>query len=341
MNAVRTIKDDLLERRLWPVALVLVAALIAVPLLLSGGGNSDEADAPAPPAPVVDLPAALRGGAPGAPTPGSTRSDGTLQLTATAGSLGDARTRKLRDPFRPQGGGDDEQTTSAADEAGPAQPGDSGTTTLAGLDGDSSTTVNEDLTASVAGGGADTTGGGDSGAGGGTSGGTGGGGTGGGTGGGSQGPSGGSGNGNGGGSSPSPTPPAPTTLEYPIDVRFGAVGAPETRAGLDPLRALPSEDNPVVVYLGASDDRSEATFLVSAELQVTGEGTCRPERATCTTLVLKAGETAVLEGLDPDGKPVQYELELRRILPTPVRIASGSSASLALLTAPAEDPAER
>ncbi len=46
MSFVRNLLSDLVARRLWPVALVLLAALVAVPVLLSG-------DVKAPPAPVA------------------------------------------------------------------------------------------------------------------------------------------------------------------------------------------------------------------------------------------------------------------------------------------------
>jgi len=39
MNPVRTVLADLVDRRLWPVALALVAALVAVPLMLGGGSH--------------------------------------------------------------------------------------------------------------------------------------------------------------------------------------------------------------------------------------------------------------------------------------------------------------
>jgi hypothetical protein len=48
MSAVRTILSDLVDRRLWPVALALVAALVAVPVML-GGGSSEPVAAPAEP----------------------------------------------------------------------------------------------------------------------------------------------------------------------------------------------------------------------------------------------------------------------------------------------------
>ncbi len=44
MTFVRNLLSDLVARRLWPVAVVLLAALVAVPVLLAG-------DVEAPPAP--------------------------------------------------------------------------------------------------------------------------------------------------------------------------------------------------------------------------------------------------------------------------------------------------
>jgi hypothetical protein len=51
MNAVTSIWRQLVNRRLWPVALLLVAAIVAVPVLLSK--NPDPVAAPIDPAPAV------------------------------------------------------------------------------------------------------------------------------------------------------------------------------------------------------------------------------------------------------------------------------------------------
>jgi hypothetical protein len=52
MNPVRKLVDDLIEKRLWPVALVLVVAAFAVPMLIggsnAGSGAPDPSFAPAP-----------------------------------------------------------------------------------------------------------------------------------------------------------------------------------------------------------------------------------------------------------------------------------------------------
>lgn len=60
MSAVRRLFEELVDKRLWPVALVLVIALVAVPVVIGGLGSGDSggehigaAQDPAPPAPVT------------------------------------------------------------------------------------------------------------------------------------------------------------------------------------------------------------------------------------------------------------------------------------------------
>jgi hypothetical protein len=54
MSAVRNLINDLIDRRLWPIAVALLAALVAVPVLLGGGSK---APASAPAAPLAAAPA--------------------------------------------------------------------------------------------------------------------------------------------------------------------------------------------------------------------------------------------------------------------------------------------
>lgn len=48
MTLLRAIRDDLVEKRLWPVALILVAALVALPVLVSRGAEPTAAPLPDP-----------------------------------------------------------------------------------------------------------------------------------------------------------------------------------------------------------------------------------------------------------------------------------------------------
>jgi hypothetical protein len=105
MSAVRNIWADLVDKRLWPVALLLVLALIAVPIALSKSAPSAPAPtgAAAQPAPLVASPAAIGSNPDGGPVGGA-----------------------FKDPFRQQhvpkaGGG------STISVAGPGTASDSGT----------------------------------------------------------------------------------------------------------------------------------------------------------------------------------------------------------------------
>jgi hypothetical protein len=50
VNYLRSLRDDLVEKRLWPIALLLLLAAIAVPVFLGRGGGGDGAAVVTPPA---------------------------------------------------------------------------------------------------------------------------------------------------------------------------------------------------------------------------------------------------------------------------------------------------
>jgi hypothetical protein len=54
MNAVRGLLRDLVARRLWPVALLLIAAVVAVPIYLGKSSSNNDATAPIASAPATD-----------------------------------------------------------------------------------------------------------------------------------------------------------------------------------------------------------------------------------------------------------------------------------------------
>lgn len=84
MNLLRNLLHDLVEKKLWPVALALVAALIAAPVVLGGGSGSTASD-------VAALPAT----APSTLVPG-----GPKVVSVDATSTGEiTRAGAVRDPF--------------------------------------------------------------------------------------------------------------------------------------------------------------------------------------------------------------------------------------------------
>lgn len=82
MNALRRLADDLVEKRLWPIALLLVVALVAIPLVL-GRGSAPGSDR----APVVT------------PAVEST-ANATPAVVLVGPPAVRSRPGKLRDPFR-------------------------------------------------------------------------------------------------------------------------------------------------------------------------------------------------------------------------------------------------
>ncbi|MGZ6640606.1 MAG: hypothetical protein ACXVFT_02070 [Solirubrobacteraceae bacterium] len=86
MNLVRNIARDLVEKRLWPVAVALVAALVALPILLGGGST---AAVPAPGATAA---------APAGAAPAGGQAAVSLDTTLPAGEHD--RGGKVRNPFK-------------------------------------------------------------------------------------------------------------------------------------------------------------------------------------------------------------------------------------------------
>jgi len=86
MSALRNLFDDLVEKKLWPIALALVVALVALPLAFGAGGGADEA--------LESAPAA------GGPIAATAAAGGAVALEGDAAVDKRLRKGKVRDPFR-------------------------------------------------------------------------------------------------------------------------------------------------------------------------------------------------------------------------------------------------
>ena len=230
---------DLRTKRLAPVAVLLAAALVAVPLLVLKP-VSEPAPAPAPaPKTAAQLP--------------QLKSISAVAVTAGARGGSTLSAFNNKDPFKP-----------------PA-------VVLNAKRDEGSATASAPKSAAAAG--TDSGGSGDSGSQGGSEGGL--------------------------TTPPSTTPPATTAppvtraFAYTADVRFGRSGRTGRYRGLRKLESLPSERNPLLIFLGVTDDGDDAVFLVDATLRGAGEGRCSPSGSSCATLTIGAG--AEHEFVDPDG----------------------------------------
>ena len=256
---IRTFYKELKESRLWPVAIALALALVAVPLLLSKPAKEGTA---VPAAPV------------GTATPSGASPLSELKPIAEVSDASTATERKSidrlpsRNPFEPLKKDSEAGATGATGSAPAGTTGPVGATsggTFAPSDTGSGT-------------GAGTTGG--------------------------------SGSTGGGSGSSEPT----TTFYYTFvaDVTFGKVDETKRRK-IQQLRALPSSDLPVIVFMGATADGDKAVFLVGSGADVTGDGTCKPSDEQCSFLYMKPGDKASIVVGDASGNLTTYELELHKI----------------------------
>jgi hypothetical protein len=140
------------------------------------------------------------------------------------------------------------------------------------------------------------------------------------------------------------TPLAPVTPKkhyelFELTVRFGAsADATPERKDVKRLEALPSADEPVLIYLGVLKDKKTAVFMVDSGVDAQGDGTCKPSRATCETIQLKEGETEFFDVPSDSGDgstadsatpSAQYELDVVKIRKTTTTSAKKANQSLA------------
>jgi hypothetical protein len=138
------------------------------------------------------------------------------------------------------------------------------------------------------------------------------------------------------------TPMAPVTPKkkyelFELTVRFGAsADATPARRDVKRLEALPSADEPVLIYLGVLKDNKTAVFMVDSGVVAQGDGTCKPSRTTCETIHLKEGETEFFDVPSDSGdgsadatSSAQYELDVVKIRKTVTTSAKKANKSLA------------
>ena len=110
LTPLRSIADDLVKKRLWPIAVLLLAALVAVPFVIGSGSSDAPAPAPVPAAKVA--PAAQGAG-----------SGSLVKVVGPAVTGKDDRPGKLDDPFYDPPAPPAAQTPSAAANQAPNSSG--------------------------------------------------------------------------------------------------------------------------------------------------------------------------------------------------------------------------
>ena len=140
-----------------------------------------------------------------------------------------------------------------------------------------------------------------------------------------------------------PVTPAPAKKKYELNeltVRFGPSDATTRppRKDVKRLQALPSSDEPVLIYLGVLKDKRTAVFLVDSGVIAQGDGTCMPSRTTCETIHIKEGETEFFDVVPEDagdgttpaaGTGAQFQLDVIKIRKKVTTSAKQAKKSLA------------
>ncbi len=266
---MRSVFEDLVEKRLWPVAAALVIALVAIPVLLSKPAGSAPAPTPATPtAPATGSGGSLSAFQPVVSSEGAKSSEIRKALTGF----------KSKDPFKVQGlntggGSGGDQGSVQVEGGSTTASGDSGSGTTGTSGGGSATPEST----------------------------------------------------SGSGDSSGTTAPTLTYFTYTADVRFGKEGNLDKKT-LKRFRALPSSDNPVIVFMGVTVDGENAVFLVSSASGTTGEGDCQPDD-TCTFLYMKPGQQQAFESVDGNDQVVTYVLKLLDINVEKTDAPKGSSSA--------------
>jgi hypothetical protein len=279
---------DLRAKRLWPVAVVLLAGIVAVPFVLAKKAEEPTAAAPAPTAeaeaPKADGPAELA----------------HVKLEELGQGTGSSLSsfRDPSNPFAPPR----RVLEKISDEAEGEDAG-----------GDASSGSGADVTVkggSLGGGAgagdvpADT---GSGGSGGGS------------TGGGDSGDDAGSDTGDTGDTGETPAPPVDggektTTVNYTYvaDVTFRANNRRYKIEALEKLDILPDRANPLLIFLGVTQDAGNAVFLVDSTLAAAGEGTCKPSNSECAFLYLGPGSEHEFTNDKGDSYTLRVD-EIRRV----------------------------
>lgn len=131
-------------------------------------------------------------------------------------------------------------------------------------------------------------------------------------------------------SSSKPSTPAKPKTEYSVAALFGIIpaGTAPLTAQLTPyvklklMTALPSANQPLVVFRGVTAGGKSATFSLVGEAILHGNATCLPNASQCQAIDVQPGHYEQLEYLAPNGETIIYELRVVTITSSAATTAS-------------------
>jgi hypothetical protein len=283
---------DLRDRHLLPLVALLVVAIIAAPILLSGKGGKEE--------PAAIAPASVEG----------ETKDAGLTVVAAENGLRDYKRRLAHraalNPFRrppePEsaGGGSTGESTSSA--AGSGAEGESGSTSSSGesvvkttVGGVTTETIGSPTsqgpveqphrkhhkssqTESIGGEATEAS------------------------------------------ESTEPTPSAAAetaavqgeVVGYTIDAEAGFVPTTSEKTGIAPMTKLPNKKHPLVLYMGLSKDHKRALFLMTSNVTAYYGGHCALDKQACQLVEVQPGKGVTFAAGYGE---TRYKLHLKKIVP--------------------------
>ena len=280
-NFLLDLWHDLRAKRLWPVALVLLAGIVAVPLVLAKKAEEPTVASPAPAAEAKEPrsgPAEL----------GEVKLEDMGQGSGSSLSSFDDPSNPFAPPPKVLDQIRDEADGSEAAAGGASAGGSGGASPAPKIEGD----VNFNVGGAASGGGGADIGAGD-------------------TGGGSTGDTGGTGD------TPAPTVDGgqkTTTVSYTYvaDVTFRVNNRRREIKAMEKLDILPDRANPLLIFLGVTEQAGNAVFLVDSTLKAAGEGSCKPSKSECAFLYLGPGSVHEFTNEEGDSYTLRVD-EIRRV----------------------------
>ena len=129
---------------------------------------------------------------------------------------------------------------------------------------------------------------------------------------------------------------APTTTvqyRYVVDLTFTANGRKRHIKSMERLDMLPSQDSPLLLFLGVTANAGNAVFLVDSTLEAAGEGKCKPRASDCAFLYIGAGSEHEFTNEDGDSYTLRID-EIRKVKVDGTAAASRSKSARAAIGSP-------
>jgi hypothetical protein len=129
---------------------------------------------------------------------------------------------------------------------------------------------------------------------------------------------------------------APTTTvqyRYVVDLTFTSNGRTRHVESMERLDMLPSQESPLLLFLGVTANAGNAVFLVDSTLEAAGEGKCKPRASDCAFLYIGAGSEHEFTNEDGDSYTLRIN-EIRKVKVDGFAAASRSKSARAAIGSP-------